>query len=61
MSPCPETEERIVVSAPAGARLALERAAILARIAPGALARRFVIDGLRASGYDLPEDVVGGH
>ena len=48
-----DTEESITVRMPRGAGLALERAAIGAHSRPAQLARRMLLDGLRASGFDL--------
>jgi hypothetical protein len=47
--------ENFLVRAPVGAQLALERAAVLARVSPHQLLTRFIVDGLRASGFDLPD------
>jgi len=55
----PTKSEEIVVRAPVGAQLALERAAVLARLSPSELARRFVLDGLKASGFDVPDVAAG--
>jgi hypothetical protein len=43
----------IPVWVPRGTGLALERAAIAAHARPGQLARRMLLDGLRASGFEL--------
>jgi len=48
-----DMEESITVRMPRGAGLALERAAIGAHSRPAQLARRMLLDGLRASGFDL--------
>ena len=48
-----DLEESITVRMPRGAGLALERAAIGAHSRPAQLARRMLMDGLRASGFDL--------
>ncbi len=53
MKPITELEESITVRMPRGAGLALERAAIGAHSRPAQLARRMLLDGLRASGFDL--------
>ena len=53
MKPIADTEESITVRMPRGAGLALERAAIGAHARPAQLARRMLLDGLRASGFDL--------
>ena len=50
-------DERVVIRAPRGAAFAIERAAIRAHLTPGELARRLLIDGLRANGFDLAADV----
>ena len=52
-------DERVTIRAPRGATLAIERAAIRAHMTPGELARRLLIDGLRANGFDLADDVSG--
>jgi hypothetical protein len=49
------SDEKVVIRAPRGAAYAIERAAIQAHMTPGELARRLLIDGLRASGYELGE------
>jgi hypothetical protein len=41
-------------SCPAGTMLAVERAAVEARLRPSELVRRLLLDGLAASGFDLP-------
>ena len=57
-----EMEECITVRVPRGTSLALERAAIGAHARPGQLARRMLIDGLRASGFELaPTTESGGN
>jgi hypothetical protein len=38
--------------------LAIERAAIQARVTPGELARRLLLDGLRANGFELADTSV---
>ena len=48
-----EMEECITVRVPRGTSLALERAAIGAHARPSQLARRMLLDGLRASGFEL--------
>jgi hypothetical protein len=53
MEPIADTDESITVRMPRGAGLALERAAIGAHSRPAQLARRMLMDGLRASGFDL--------
>ena len=53
MSHTVEMEECITVRVPRGTSLALERAAIGAHARPGQLARRMILDGLRASGFEL--------
>ena len=56
-----EMEKCITVPVPLGTSLALERAAIGAHARPGQLARRMLLDGLRASGFELaPGDQLGG-
>ncbi len=62
MNPIGEMEESITVRMPRGASLALERAAIGARSRPAQLARRMLLDGLRASGFELAnsEDMTAG-
>jgi hypothetical protein len=47
-------EERIVAHVPRGTMLAVERAALEARLRPSELVRRLLLDGLAASGFDLP-------
>jgi hypothetical protein len=61
MKPIADNEESITVRMPRGAGLALERAAIGAHSRPAQLARRMLLDGLRASGFDLAsaDDSVG--
>jgi hypothetical protein len=53
MSPTVDIDDCITVRVPLGTGLALERAAIGAHARPGQLARRLLLDGLRASGYEL--------
>ncbi len=53
MKPISDMEETIIVRMPRGFGLALERAAIGAHSRPAQLARRMLMDGLRASGFDL--------
>jgi hypothetical protein len=53
MNEAREVEESITVRVPRGTGLALERAAIAAHARPGRLARRILLDGLRASGFEL--------
>ncbi len=53
MNTAVEMEECITVRVPRGTSLALERAAIGAHARPGQLARRMLLDGLRASGFEL--------
>jgi hypothetical protein len=48
-----DQDEFITVRVPLGTGLALERAAIAAHARPGHLARRMLLDGLRASGFEL--------
>ncbi len=48
-----EMDECITVRVPRGTSLALERAAIGAHSRPGQLARRMLLEGLRASGFEL--------
>ena len=50
-------DERVVIRAPRGTTFAIERAAIRAHLTTGELARRLLIDGLRANGFDLADDV----
>ena len=50
-----EMEECITVRVPRGTSLALERAAIGAHARPGQLARRMLLDGLRASGFEFAQ------
>lgn len=52
-------DERIVVLAPAGAELAIQMAAIRARLPPAQFVRRLLLDGLRANGYDLADPRLG--
>ena len=47
--------EKVVIHAPLGATFAIERAAIRAHMTPGELARRLLVDGLRANGYELAD------
>ena len=49
-------DEKAVIRAPRGAGFAIERAAIRAHLTPGELARRLLIDGLRANGFELADD-----
>ena len=51
------TDGRVVIQTPRGAAFAIEQAAIRAHLTPGELARRLLIGGLRANGFDLAEDV----
>jgi len=53
MSRVLDQDECITVRVPRGTGLALERAAIAAHKRPGQLARRMLLDGLRASGFEL--------
>ena len=53
-------DERVTIRAPRGATLAIERAASRAHLTPGERARRLLLDGLRANGFDLADDVSGG-
>ena len=53
MSHTGEMEECITVRVPRGTSLALERAAIGSHARPGQLDRRMLLDGLRASGFEL--------
>jgi hypothetical protein len=53
MKPIADMEESITVRMPRGAGLALERAAIGAHARPAQLARRILLDGLRANGYEF--------
>ena len=53
MSHTDEMEEFTTVRVPRGTVLALERAAIGAHARPGQLARRMLLDGLHASGFEL--------
>ncbi len=48
-------DEKVVIRAPRGAAYAIERAAIQAHMTPGDLARRLLIDGLRANGFELAD------
>ena len=50
-----EMEECITVRVPRGTSLALERAAIGAHARPGQLARRMLLDGLPASGFEFAQ------
>lgn len=50
-----EMDECITVRVPRGTSLALERAAIGAHARPGQLARRMLLDALRASGFELAQ------
>ena len=49
------SDEKVVIRAPRGAAHAIERAAIQAHMTPGELARRLLLDGLRANGFELAE------
>jgi hypothetical protein len=53
-------DEKVVIRAPRGAAYAIERAAIQAHMTPGELARRLLLDGLRANGFDLAEQDLAG-
>ena len=53
MHPQAMSDERLTVVLPAGATLAIERAAIQARVTPSELMRRAVSDGLRTWGLQL--------
>ena len=53
MSHIGEMEESITVRVLRGTSLALEQAAIGVHARPGQLARRMLLDGLRASGFEL--------
>ncbi len=53
MNQIADQDECITVRVPRGTGLALERAAIAAHACPGQLARRMLLDGLRASGFEL--------
>ena len=55
MNNAAEMEECITVRVPRGTSLALERAAIGAHARPGQLARRMLLDGLRASGFEFAQ------
>ncbi len=50
--------ERVVIHAPKGTMLALERAAISAHLRPSELARLFLLEGLNANGFVLSEEAV---
>ncbi|WP_174300775.1 hypothetical protein [Caulobacter sp. S45] len=50
-----ELDQRITVRVLRETSLALERAAIGAHTRPGQLARRMLLDGLRASGFEFPQ------
>jgi len=53
---CPEVnDERIVVRAPSGTEMAIQMAAVRAQISPAQFARRLLLDGLRANGFDLAD------
>ena len=63
MSHTGEMEECITVRVPRGTSLALERAEIGDHARPGQLARRMLLDGLRANGFEFassPELGAGG-
>ena len=49
----PMSDERLTIVLPAGATLAIERAAFQARVTPSELMRRAVHDGLRTWGLQL--------
>ncbi len=53
MSRVVDQDECITLRVPRGTGLALERAAIAAHARPSQLARRMLLDGLRASGFEL--------
>ena len=57
MNHCVEMDECITVRVPRGISLALERAEIGAHSRPGQIARRMLLDGLRASGLELASSV----
>ena len=48
------TDERLVLNMPKGTMFAVEQAAVQANLSPGELARRLMLDGLSANGFDLP-------
>ena len=48
--------ERVVIHAPKGTMLALERAAISAHVKPSQLARSFLLEGLNANGFVLSDE-----
>ena len=49
----PQPQDRLTVLLPAGAALAIERAAIQARVSPSELMRQAMTDGLRSWGLQL--------
>jgi hypothetical protein len=53
MKPIAEMEESITVRMLLGAGLGLERAAIGVHARPAQFARRILLDGLRANGFEL--------
>ncbi len=48
-----DQDECITLRVPRGTSLALERAAIAAHARPSQFARRMLLDGLRANGFEL--------
>ncbi len=48
--------ERVVIHAPKGTMLALERAAISAHLRPSELARLFLLEGLSANGFVFSDE-----
>ena len=50
--------DRLTVLLPAGAALAIERAAIQARVTPSELMQRAMADGLRSWGLQLPSSAL---
>ena len=50
--------ERVVIHAPKGTMLALERAAIRAHLRPSELVRLFLLEGLSANGFVLSDEAV---
>ena len=48
-----DTQDHVTISLPAGAALAIERAAIQARVKPSELMRRAMSDGLRSWGLQV--------
>ena len=48
-----ENDKRVVIRAPRGTMMAIERIAISAHVKPAELARRLLLEGLKANGFYL--------